>query len=53
MLSRFKLRCIKDKKVHPLIVASLNVQSVKGNDIVCRHCEISMFIKDNDVDLFL
>ena len=34
------------------IVASLNAQSVKDNDIACRRCEISTFIKDDGVDLF-
>ena len=38
--------------MHPFIVASLNAQSVKGNDMACKHCEISTFIKDNGVDLF-
>ena len=38
--------------MHPLIVASFNAQSVKGNDIACKRCEISTFIKDNGVDLF-
>ena len=48
-------RGVKRKKqnVHPFIVASFNGQSVKGNDMACRRCEISTFIKDNDVDLFL
>ena len=43
----------KKKDLHPFIVASFNAQSVKGNDMACRHCEISTFIKDNCVDLFL
>ena len=34
------------------IVASFNAQSVKGNDMACKR-EISTFIKDNGVDLFL
>ena len=38
--------------MYPLIVASFNAQSVKGNDIACKRCEISTFIKDNGVDLF-
>ena len=25
---------------------------MKGNDIACKRCEISTFIKDNGVDLF-
>ena len=47
-------RGVKSKKqnVHPLIVASFNAQSVKSNDVACKHCEISTFLKDNDVDLF-
>ena len=35
------------------MLASLNAQSVKGNDMACKRCEISTFIKDNGVDLFL
>ena len=48
-------RGVKRKKqdVHPSIVASFNAQSVKGNDMACKRCEISMFIKDNGVDLSL
>ena len=38
--------------MHSFIVASFNAQSVKGNDIACKRCEISTFIKDNGVDLF-
>ena len=34
--------------MHPFIVASINAQSV-----ACKLCEISTFIKDNGVDLFL
>ena len=34
------------------MVASSNAQSVKGNDMACKCCEISTFIKDNGVDLF-
>ena len=37
--------------MHPFIVASLNVQSVKGNDMACKRCDTSTFIKDNGVDL--
>ena len=43
---------MKKQNVHPFIVASLNAQSVKGNDMACKHCEISALIKDNVVDLF-
>ena len=48
-------RGVKRKKqnVHPFIVASFNAQSVKGNDMACKRYEISTFIKDNGVDLFL
>ena len=47
-------RGVKRKKqnVQPFIVASFNAQSVKGNDVACKRCEISTFIKDNCVDLF-
>ena len=47
-------RGVKRKKqnVHPFIVASFSAQSVKGNDMACARCEISTFIKDNDVDLY-
>ena len=46
-------RGVKRKKqiLHPLIVASFNAQSVKGNNMACKH-EISTLIKDNGVDLF-
>ena len=43
----------KKKKFPSFIVASFNAQSVKGNDMACKRCEISTFIKDNGVDLFL
>ena len=43
----------KKHKLHSFIVASFNAQSVKGNDMACKRCEISTFIKDNGVDLFL
>ena len=48
-------RCVKRKKqnLHSFIVASFNAQLVKGNDMACKRCEISTFIKDNGVDLFL
>ena len=47
-------RGVKRKKqnLHSFIVASFNAQSVKGNDMACKRCEISTFIKDNCVDLF-
>ena len=40
------------QNLHSLIVASINAQSVRGNDMACKRCEISTFIKDNGVDLF-
>ena len=43
----------KKQNVRPFTVASFNAQSVKGNDMTCKRCEISMFIKDNGIDLFL
>ena len=48
-------RGVKRKKqnLHSFIVASFNAQSVKDNDMACKRCEISTFIKDNGVDLFL
>ena len=48
-------RDVKRKKqnVLPFIVISFNAQSMKGNDMACKRCEISTFIKDNGVDLFL
>ena len=47
-------RGVKRKKhnLHSFIVASFNAQSVKGNDMACKRCETSTFIKDNGVDLF-
>ena len=47
-------RGVKRKKqnMHPFIVASLSAQSVKGNEMVCKRCEISTSIKDNGVDIF-
>ena len=48
-------RGVKRKKqnLHSFNVASFNAQSVKGDDMACKRCEISTFIKDNGVDLFL
>ena len=43
---------MKGKKLHSFIVASFNAQSVKGNDMACKRCEISTFIKDNSIDIF-
>ena len=40
------------QNLHSFIVVSFNAQSVKGNDMDCKRCEISTFIKDNGVDLF-
>ena len=31
--------------LHSFIVASFNAQSVKGNDMACKRCEISTFIE--------
>ena len=47
-------RDVKRKKpnLHSFIVASINAQSVKGNDMACKRCEISTFVKDNGIDLF-
>ena len=47
-------RGVKRKKqnLHSFIVASFNAQSVTGNDMACKRCIISTFIKDNGVDLF-
>ena len=36
--------------MHSFIVASSNAQSLKENDIACRRCEISTYIRDNGVD---
>ena len=46
-------RCVKRKKqnLHSFIVASFNAQSVKGNDMACKRCEISTSITDNGVDI--
>ena len=41
------------QNLHLFIVASFNEQSVNGNDMACMRCEISTFIKDNGVELFL
>ena len=40
------------QNLHSFIVASFNAQSVKGNDMACKRCEISTFTKDNGVGLF-
>ena len=47
-------RGVKRKKqnLHSFIVASFNAQSVKGNDMACKRCEISTLKGDNGVDLF-
>ena len=36
--------------MHPFNVASFNAQSVKGNDMACKPCEISTLKKDNGVE---
>ena len=52
--SSFKSRCKKEETKFAFIhSASFSAQSVKGNDMACNRCEISTFIKDNGVDLFL
>ena len=38
--------------MHPFIVASFDAQSVNGNDMAGKRCEISTFMKDNGVELF-
>ena len=43
----------KKQNLHSFIVTSFNTQSVKFNDMACKRYEISMYIKDNGVDLFL
>ena len=51
----FSLSMIHHYCCHPLldhVHSSFNAQSVKGNDIACKRCEISTSIKDNGVDLF-
>ena len=51
--SSFKSRCKKEEEnLHSFVVASFNAQSVKGNDMACKRCEISTFLEDNGVDLF-
>ena len=42
----------KKLNLHPFIVDSFNAQSVKGNDMAYKRCEISTFIIVNGVDLF-
>ena len=42
----------KKKNLHSFVVASFNAQSVKGNDMACKRCDISTFLEDNGVDLF-
>ena len=43
---------MKKHNPNPFIVASFIALSAKGNDMACKRCEISTFIKDNGVDLF-
>ena len=38
--------------MHSFIVASFSAQSLKGNDMACKRCEISTFVGDNGVYLF-
>ena len=42
----------KKKKFPSFIVASFNAQSVKGNDMACKRCEISTFIKIMELTSF-
>ena len=42
----------KKPNLYSFIAASFNAQSVNENDMACKRCEISTFIKDNGVDLF-
>ena len=35
-----------------MCIHSFSAQSAKGNDMACKRCEISTFMKDNGVDLF-
>ena len=42
----------KRQNEHPFIVASFHAQSVKGNDMACKRCEILTFLRDNGVDFF-
>ena len=48
-------RGVKGNKqnLHSFIVASYNAQSVKGNDMACMRCEISTFMNDDGVNIFL
>ena len=43
---------MKKKNSHLFIILSFKAQSVKGNDMACKCCEILTLIKDNGVDLF-
>ena len=43
---------MKKQNRHQLIAASFIAQSVKGNDMACKRCEISTSMKDNGVDIF-
>ena len=42
----------KKQKLHSFIVASINAQSMKGNHMACKRCEISTSMNDNGIDLF-
>ena len=42
----------KKQNLYSFIVASFSAQSVNGNDMACKCCEISTFIEDNGVDIF-
>ena len=43
----------KKQNVHPFIVASFSAQSVKGNDMGCKRCEISTFMEIKALTSFL
>ena len=49
---RHRSSCGEKGRNKVFVVASLNAQSVKGNDVACRRCEISTFIIDSGFDLF-
>ena len=42
----------KKQNMRPFFIPSFNTQSVRGNDMAGKHCEISTYIRDNGIDLF-
>ena len=42
---------MKEQNTPAFIVVSINVQSVKSNDVACMICETSAYIKDNGTNL--